>query len=128
MCNWVPQSPNIHPSTIMISSTLNLLTLALITVSSCENSTDPLSFLTKFGYIDASIVSDLPVDGSAAAPAPNIDISAAVRKFQNFVGLEETGELNDETIEWMQKPRCGVKDFSNNTKNDSPLAQPFQVY
>ena len=111
----------------MISSTLNLLTLALVAISSCENSTDPLSFLTKFGYIDASIVSDLPVDGSAPAPAPNIDISAAVRKFQNFVGLEETGELNDETIEWMQKPRCGVKDFSNNTKNDSPLAQPFQV-
>ena len=31
--------------------------------------------------------------------------------FQRFAGLEETGEMDEETEEMMAMPRCGVKDM-----------------
>ncbi|KAI6176887.1 Macrophage metalloelastase [Aphelenchoides bicaudatus] len=36
----------------------------------------------------------------------------AVRSFQNMVGLEQTGELDDQTFDQMQQPRCGNSDVS----------------
>ncbi|CAB4059962.1 MMP14 [Lepeophtheirus salmonis] len=43
----------------------------------------------------------------------------SIRKFQGFVGVNITGELNDETVEWMNTPRCGVKDFVESQKYPS---------
>ena len=45
-------------------------------------------------------------------------------RFQTFVGINVTGELDETTLQWMNKPRCGVKDVSN-LYHDS--AEPYQV-
>ena len=51
-------------------------------------------FLKKFGYMNQSL-----------------DMERAIRKFQEFAGLEQTGKLSQETVQFMQMPRCGVKDI-----------------
>ena len=33
-----------------------------------------------------------------------------IMEFQAFAGINQTGELNEETVHWMNMPRCGVKD------------------
>ena len=52
--------------------------------------------------------------------------------------MEQTGDLNDETIEFMKKESCGVRDFENNveglkkglTRNDVDLTmkKSFNVW
>lgn len=45
----------------------------------------------------------------------------AISKFQEFAGLEVTGRLDADTVDMMQKPRCGVKDFIDEDEDiDSP--------
>ncbi|VDI22572.1 matrix metalloproteinase-3 (stromelysin 1, progelatinase) [Mytilus galloprovincialis] len=44
----------------------------------------------------------------------------AIRKFQQFNGMNITGELDEETIEKIKQPRCGVADF-NESSRDRPL-------
>ena len=100
----------------------------LIKLSSCENITDPLAFLSKFGYIDTRLVSAArPSNAGSDSPAPRVDITDAVKRFQNFVGLAETGDLDDDTVKWMQRPRCGVRDLDTAVHDSNSSAQPFQV-
>ena len=40
----------------------------------------------------------------------NHDVETAIRRFQEFTGLSVTGELNEQTIAQMKKPRCGMAD------------------
>ena len=40
----------------------------------------------------------------------NHDVGTAVKKFQRFFHLPETGEVDEETIYQMKKPRCGDPD------------------
>ena len=100
----------------------------LIKLSSCENITDPLAFLSKFGYIDTRLLpAARPGNVSSDSPAPRVDITDAVKRFQNFVGLAETGDLDDDTVKWMQRPRCGVRDLDTAVHDSNSSAQPFQV-
>ncbi|KAF7700947.1 matrix metallopeptidase 30 [Silurus meridionalis] len=41
------------------------------------------------------------------------DFKTVLKKMQEFFGLQVTGKLDTNTIEVMQKPRCGVSDVSN---------------
>lgn len=61
-------------------------------------------FLQKFGYLNET-------NGyrTGAILGPDA-ISIAIKDFQRFVGLEETGELDNDTLIMMNAPRCGVKD------------------
>lgn len=42
-----------------------------------------------------------------------VSTSKALRRLQNQLGLEETGELDQPTINAIKKPRCGVPDIRN---------------
>lgn len=49
-----------------------------------------------------------------------------------MVGIEETGMLNEETLEWMDKPRCGMPDrVPEGAASDLPdgvvIAQSYTV-
>lgn len=44
----------------------------------------------------------------------NHDIKTALKNFQKFFGLPVTGELDEETLYQMKKPRCGVPDADEN--------------
>lgn len=42
-----------------------------------------------------------------------IDTSDVIREFQKMAGINETGELNSETMNMMNAPRCGNKDMDH---------------
>ena len=44
----------------------------------------------------------------------NHDVKTALKNFQKFFGLPLTGELDEETLYQMKKPRCGVPDVDEN--------------
>jgi len=58
----------------------------------------------NYGYIADDGNSDV-----AAAMSEDMIIQA-IKDFQVFAGLDPTGELDDETVNLMNTPRCGVKD------------------
>ncbi|KAM6513996.1 hypothetical protein FALCPG4_015180 [Fusarium falciforme] len=61
-------------------------------------------FLQGFGYLDRS--------RDAAGLDPSIDDHAALKRFQRFIGLPDTGNFDAETQSAMDKPRCGFPDVS----------------
>ena len=68
--------------------------------------TSALLYLSKYGYISNN-------DGKASqVKEENIKdfIQSAVKDFQAFAGLNQTGELDPVTVELMGTPRCGVRD------------------
>ena len=68
--------------------------------------TNALLYLSKYGYIANN-------DGKASqVKEENIKdfIKLAVKDFQAFAGLNQTGELDPVTVELMGTPRCGVRD------------------
>lgn len=58
-------------------------------------------YLTKYQYTKTSTRSDIRSE----------DFKEAVKTFQRFFRLEVTGKLNNETLEVMNKARCGNPDF-----------------
>lgn len=46
----------------------------------------------------------------------NHNFKDAVRIFQEFVNIPNTGQLDRKTIAEMHKPRCGVPDFDDDDK------------
>ena len=53
--------------------------------------------MTKFGYLSLT-------------RSGNHDTKTAIKRFQKFFHLEETGELDEATKAEMSKPRCGLPD------------------
>ncbi|XP_064105369.1 matrix metalloproteinase-20-like [Macrobrachium nipponense] len=62
-------------------------------------------YLTKFGYMDPA--STNPNSGALLSVE---SVQKSIMEFQAFAGLNQTGQLDDATIQMMNKPQCGVKD------------------
>lgn len=69
-------------------------------------------YLKRYGYIDV-----LQKSGLQAVVSP----SKALKELQRQLGLEETGSLDQPTIDAMKQPRCGVPDIRNYQTFDGDL-------
>ncbi|KAE8627632.1 hypothetical protein XENTR_v10007076 [Xenopus tropicalis] len=63
-------------------------------------------FLKKFFNLQTNGIRQSRKKGSNA-------FSEKIREMQDFYGLEVTGTLDQETIDVMQQPRCGISDVGN---------------
>ncbi|KAG5201824.1 hypothetical protein JEQ12_004587 [Ovis aries] len=61
------------------------------------------NWLKSYGYL-------LPYDSQSSALHSGKALQSAVATMQQFYGIPVTGVLDQTTIEWMKKPRCGVPD------------------
>ena len=69
--------------------------------------THALLYLSKYGYIQ-------PTNGTQALVTEDKIkeyVKSAVKDFQAFAGLNQTGDLDPITVELMETPRCGVRDI-----------------
>ncbi|XP_038065795.1 matrix metalloproteinase-9-like [Patiria miniata] len=69
-------------------------------------------YLKKYGYL-----SKRPTKDDASGMIPPDKAVKAIKNLQKFAGLSETGEIDADTLELIERPRCGVKDpvISNDT-------------
>ena len=73
---------------------------------------DIVSYLGRYGYVS------LNSDGSSPQLSQE-ELRLAVRRLQEFAGLEPTGEVDEATDELLSLPRCGVKDVHGDENNSS---------
>ncbi|XP_029462639.1 matrix metalloproteinase-25 [Rhinatrema bivittatum] len=63
-----------------------------------------VDWLTRYGY--------LPAPDPLTAQQQTLEaLTTAIKTMQRFAGLKETGILDDNTIEMMQRPRCSLPDI-----------------
>ncbi|XP_054736935.1 matrix metalloproteinase-14 isoform X2 [Anastrepha obliqua] len=94
-----------HQYSVFIALAILLAVISTVTSSPIQTTTQAEIYLSQFGYLPASARN--PANGGL------LDASTwtkAVQDFQNFAGLNITGDLDDETLELMSLPRCGVRD------------------
>ncbi|XP_014254798.1 stromelysin-3-like isoform X1 [Cimex lectularius] len=89
--------------TTMLFLLLRICLLALLVRPTFQN--DAISYLSLYGYLPRGVNS--PNSESIIDEDTYVQ---AVMKFQSFAGLEITGKLDNETLETMKLPRCGVGD------------------
>ncbi|KAF2354216.1 Hemopexin-like repeat protein [Trinorchestia longiramus] len=78
---------------------------AMPTKLEISGTTTALLYLDKFGYMNSSATN--PENGALLSEDA---VRQAIIDFQAFAGLEQTGELDGETVEMMNRPRCGNRD------------------
>ncbi|KAL8500030.1 hypothetical protein ACS0TY_019865 [Phlomoides rotata] len=67
-------------------------------------------YLSNLGYMsNSNTLNDDTFDDT---------LEQAIKKYQNFFKLPETGTLDTNTIALMSQPRCGVPDFPRNHSAD----------
>ena len=78
----------------------------------------------KYGYLD------LPVEVSQRSSQLRSQDSLRnqILEFQSFAGLPQTGELDEETVVMMNKPRCGVKDIVGRSASMRKKRYALQVW
>lgn len=65
-------------------------------------------FLNRLGYVTRAQTA-----AALTIATFDTDLTQAVRKYQQFHGLQITGVLDNKTQETMEMPRCGVADLEN---------------
>jgi len=70
-----------------------------------DSESSALYYLMKYGYIHEDENSN-----TAALLSAN-GVKSAIKDFQAFAGLNQTGDLDDTTVKLMNTPRCGVTDI-----------------
>uniref|UniRef100_A0A7G3AQ15 Putative matrix metalloproteinase-19 isoform x1 n=1 Tax=Lutzomyia longipalpis TaxID=7200 RepID=A0A7G3AQ15_LUTLO len=81
------------------------LTIAVIHAAPASKTSQAEIYLSQFGYLPASARN--PSNGGLLQEET---WTKAIQDFQGFAGINVTGELDEETMELMSLPRCGVKD------------------
>ena len=61
------------------------------------------AYLSRFGYLPSS-------DLETGELRTDTEYRRAIRSFQKYAGLRETGKLDQATRDQMSKPRCGLGD------------------
>ena len=61
------------------------------------------------------VTPELTPDTRSANLMSQQDITDHIREFQSFAGLPQTGELDQETVRMMNRPRCGVRDMASSS-------------
>jgi hypothetical protein len=95
-------------------------------------------YLTEFGYLEST---HLDAFGVRARHLDEVThegefdeaTEIALRRFQQFVGLEPTGELDEATLRQMAQPRCGFPDtaefvLQGSKWNKTQLTYAFQNF
>ncbi|XP_075169786.1 matrix metalloproteinase 1 isoform X2 [Haematobia irritans] len=90
---------------VFLGLTIFLTVLATVHSGPVSTTTQAEIYLSQFGYLPASARN--PANGGLLDASTWIK---AVQDFQSFAGLNVTGELDEETMQLMSKPRCGVRD------------------
>ncbi|XP_078599369.1 macrophage metalloelastase-like [Branchiostoma floridae x Branchiostoma japonicum] len=70
------------------------------------NLTDGMMYLRDFGWFEPDERFDMIADTTTLTPV----MRRAITNFQKFAGIQETGELDEKTMEMMRMPRCGFAD------------------
>lgn len=79
--------------------------------SVCLDEAETLQYLQNYGYISTTSLENVA--------SANDSLAAGLLLFQQYFDLDQTGELNEETIDLMGKPRCGVSDYNSNNFQDN---------
>ena len=74
----------------------------------------PQSYLMKFGYLPES-------DLETGALRTDEELQRAVRHFQRFAHLPQTGRFDAETVDAMRRPRCGMADLLHDGSGPSTV-------
>ncbi|PIK46130.1 putative matrix metalloproteinase-14 [Apostichopus japonicus] len=83
------------------------------------------AYLSQFDYLPASPVSLVDEYDDDA------DLEASLREplriFQRFFRLQETGEMNEESIQAIKRPRCGLGDPPPSDQNESRRGKRYAL-
>ncbi|XP_039295486.1 stromelysin-2 isoform X2 [Nilaparvata lugens] len=79
--------------------------LSINRVECIQSDTQAMMYLSQFGYFSPTVT-----NAQSGHLMTSDMMSKAIGEFQDFAGLNVTGSLDEETLEMMSLPRCGVKD------------------
>jgi hypothetical protein len=80
---------------------------------------DVLKFLYDYGYFGDK-------SWAAVKKLKGAELQKAVREYQKFNGLEESGDVNEKTAHRIRKLRCGLPDFNLTAAGLDPCKWPMQ--
>ncbi|CAN9515459.1 unnamed protein product [Ophioblennius macclurei] len=90
---------------------LILMTVVSSAVLNGNRLTEAVAYLRKYGYLHVPL-------NSEGKNHQAEQMEAALRLFQKATNLQITGKLDSDTLEMMNKPRCGLEEsFSSNSQN-----------
>ena len=94
-------------TTVMINMVVGRENTRVNTRNITRDNNRALLYLVRYGYVGPQQGSSLMMTGEWSDKR----VREAVQDFQAFAGLNQTGELDKDTLELMETPRCGVKDI-----------------